>query len=227
MQWLVYVFQLILAVGSLFILSTLLKKNRFYLGNQFLSTYFGFVALYVFFIFLYKVLDSAALMEYSIRISFSSLIIAVLLMYLTIEVLTHSTEVFKAHFARYVIWIVLGLAVIGMMVFMDWLNITGSDISTLDYDDIVFYPFAGYIAFMLIFSMIKLYLYGIRKSEGEVRVYLWFFFIGLAFMILGLVTEALGAIFEGLEVLFDILLFSCLSLGVVFMAISLLRKRNS
>lgn len=218
---------MILAVGALFIVFLLLMKNRSYLGNQLLATSFGFVAFYVTFIFLYKVLDSAALMQYSIRISFGSLIIAVLFMYLTIEVLTHSTEVFKAHFKRYIVWIVLGVIIIGMMIFMDWVYVTGGDISTLDYNMIVFGPFAGYVAFMLIFSMIKLYWFGIRKAKGKPKLSLWSFFTGLTFMLLGLVIEGLGSAFEGYEVLFDILLFLSLSLGVLFMALSLLRKKQS
>jgi hypothetical protein len=226
-EWLVYVFQMILAVGSIFIVILLLAKNRKYLGNQLLATSFGFVAVYVTFIFLYKVLDSASLMQYSIRISFASLIVAVLFMFLTIEVLTHSTEVFKAHFKRYVVWFILGVVIIGMMIIMDWVYVTGDDISTLEYNMIVFGPFAGYVAFMLIFSMIKLYWFGIRKASGKPKLSLWSFFTGLTFMLLGLVIEGLGSVFEGYEVLFDILLFLSLSLGVLFMSLSLLRKKQS
>ncbi len=206
-EWIVYIFQMILAVGALFIVFLLLKKNHSYLGNQLLATSFSFVALYVTFIFLYKVLNSAALMQYSIRISFSSLIVAVLFMFLTIEVLTHSTEVFRAQFKRYVVWIVLGVVIIGMMIVIDWVYVTGDDISTLDYNMIVFGPFAGYVAFMLIFSMIKLYWFGIRKAKGKPKLSLVSFFVGLMFMLLGLVIEGLDSAFQSFALLFDIMLF--------------------
>ena len=45
-------------------------------------------------------------------------------------------------------------------------------------------------------------------------------------MILGVVTEGLGSLIEGLAGLFDMLLFVCLSIGLIFMNLSLLRKKN-
>ena len=112
----VFIFQISLALLSLLIVFLLLTQNRKYLGNQFLSISLGFVAFYVFFIFIYKILNNATLMQYSIRISFSSLIIAVLFMYLTIEVLTHSVDVFKMQFKRYIPWIVLAVIIIGLII---------------------------------------------------------------------------------------------------------------
>ncbi len=55
---------------------------------------------------------------------------------------------------------------------------------------------------------------------------MWSFFLGLVFMVLGLVTEGLDSAIEDLAGLSDMLLFVCLSIGVIFMALSLLRKKN-
>ena len=90
----------------------------------------------------------------------------------------------------------------------------------------IFIAFAGYIAFMLLYSLVTLYIFGIRKNTGKSKQYMWSFFLGLVFMVLGLVTEGLGSAIEGLAGLFDMLLFVCLSIGVIFMALSLLRKKN-
>jgi len=44
-----------------------------------------------------------------------------------------------------------------------------NDISTLDYQDAVFYGFAGYIGMMIIGSMVNLYVSGIKKSSLETK----------------------------------------------------------
>jgi len=123
--------------------------------------------------------------------------------------------------------VILLALIISILLFVsDWILVQNDDITTMEYYMPVFIAFAGYVAFMLIYSLITLYIFGIRKNTGKSKQFMWSFFFGLVFMVLGLVTEGLGAAFEGMAGLFDMLLFVCLSIGVIFMALSLLRKKN-
>ena len=225
-EYFVYFFQLLLVCGAFFISFTLLKQNKKYLGNQLLSISLGLVGIYSFFIFIYKALDSASLLQISIRIGFSALIFSVFLLYCTLQVLIHSSMIIKTQFIKLLVFFLIGLTISILLFVFDWISVENDDITTMDYDMPVFIAFAGYIAIMLIYSLISLYLFGIRKNSGKSKRYMWFFFIGIVFMLLGLVTEGLGSAFEGLQGLFDMLLFVCLSIGVIFMALSLLRKKN-
>ena len=82
------------------------------------------------------------------------------------------------------------------------------------------------MALMLLYSLITLYFFGIRENTGISKQHMCLFFLGLVFMVFGLVTDGLGSTIEGLAGLFDMLLFVCLLFGVIFMALSLLRKKN-
>ncbi len=188
------------------------------MGNQLLALSLGLVGIYAVVLFLYKAFNSALLMQFAIRIGFVALVFAVFLLYLTIQVLIYSSFVIKSFSLRFIIFLGLACVISGFMIFSDWLYVEDNDISTLDYQDAVFYGFAGYIGMMIIGSMVNLYVSGIKKSSLESKRKMWFFFCGLVFMLLGLITEGLGGLFEGMAVLFDILLFLCLSIGIVLMA---------
>ncbi len=226
LEIIVYVAQIVLAVCAFFITFLLLKKNKHYRGNQFLALSLALVGIYALPLFIYKILNSAVILQYAIRISFIALIFAVYFLYLTIQVLMYSRFVFTMKFVRNLIILGIGIGISLCMVFVDWIVLTGQDITTMDYVDWVFYLFAAYIGIMLVASMINLYFAGIRKSSGiSKKKMLWFFF-GLVFMVFALITEGLGGVFkgEGLAILFDLFLFSCLSIGAIFMAFSLLLK---
>ena len=225
-EYFVYFFQLLLSCGAFFISFTLLKKNRKYLGNQLLSASLGLVGIYALLLFIYKVLNSAVLMQICIRIGFSALLFAVFLLFCTIQVLMYSSVIFKTKKIKIIIFFLLALTISILLFVSDWILVQNDDITTMEYKMPVFIAFAGYVAFMLIFSLVTLYIFGIRKNTGKSKQYMWSFFLGLVFMILGLVTEGLGSAIEGLAGLFDMLLFICLSIGVIFMALSLLRKKN-
>lgn len=226
-EYFVYFFQLLLAGGGFFISYTLLKKNRKYLGNQLLSVSLGLVGIYALLLFLYKALNSAVLLYYSIRIGFSALIFAVFLLFCTIQVLIYSSAIFKKKYIQILVLFVIALAISILLFVSDWIIVEGDDITTLEYYMPVFLAFAGYVAIMLLYSMISLYTFGIRKTTGNSKKHMWLFFNGLVFMVLGLVTEGLGSAIEGFPGLFDMLLFICLAIGVIFMALSLLRKKDS
>lgn len=220
----VYFFQLTLAASATFISVTLLRKNSAYLGNRLLSASLALVAVYALVLFLYKVMNSARLLQYSIRIGFIALVFAVFLLFCTIQVLVHSSRVIIMHKFRFLLFLIFGCAVSLLMVFSDWVRVENNDIMTLDYDPRVFLPFAGYIALMILYSMINLYWFGIRSAPKSTRKFLWLFFMGLGSMLCGLITEGIGGTFEGFAELFDILLFLFLSIGAFLMALSLLRK---
>ncbi|QEE16591.1 hypothetical protein DSAG12_02421 [Promethearchaeum syntrophicum] len=225
-EYFVYFFQLLLVCGAFFISFTLLKQNKKYLGNQLLSASLGLVGIYALLLFIYKVLNSATLLQICIRIGFSALLFSVFLLFCTIQVLMYSSVIFKTKKMKLIIFFLLALSISIILFVSDWILVQNEDITTMEYYMPVFIAFAGYIAFMLIYSSITLYIFGIRKNTGKSKQYMWFFFIGLVFMILGLVTEGLGSAIEGLAGLFDMLLFICLSIGVIFMALSLLRKKE-
>ena len=138
----------------------------------------------------------------------------------------YSSVIFKSKKIKLIVFFLLALTISILLFVSDWILVQNNDITTMEYFMPIFIAFAGYIAFMLLYSLVTLYIFGIRKNTGTSKQYMWSFFLGLVFMVLGLVTEGLGSAIEGLAGLFDMLLFVCLSIGVIFMALSLLRKKN-
>ncbi|MHA1673769.1 MAG: hypothetical protein ACTSYI_09070 [Promethearchaeota archaeon] len=192
-----------------------------------LATSLSLVGIYGLLLFLYKVLNSAVLLQYSIRIGFSALLFAVYLLFCTLQVLLYSSYTIKNNKVKFIIWFVIAVIVAGLMAVTDWISVENGDITTMEYNLAVFLPFAVYIAVMLIYSMIVLYSFAIKAASDTSKPYLWLFFFGLLSMFCGLLTEGLSAAFEGLTGLFDILLFVFLAFGVMLMALSLLRKDSS
>ena len=191
-----------------------------------LSASLGLVGIYALLLFLYKVLNSVILLQINIRIGYAALLFAVFLLYSTIQVLIYSSVVFNKKNIKIIFFFLIALAISIVIFAMDWVYVTDNDITTMEYYLPVFFAFAGYIGFMLIYCLITLYLFGIRKTEGISKQNMWFFFFGLVFMVLGLVTEGVGSEIEGFPGLFDLLLFAFLSIGVFLMALSLMRKKT-
>ena len=226
-EYFVYFFQLLLSGGAFFVSITLLRKNRRYLGNKLLAISLSLVGVYALLLFLYKVLDSAVLLQYSIRIGFSALLFAVYLLFCTLQVLLYSSHTIRTHKIKFLIWFLIAAIIVGLMTVTDWISVENGDITTMDYNFAVFLPFAAYVAVMLVYSMLVLYRFAIKTASETSKPYLWLFFFGLLSMFCGLLTEGLSAAFEGLAGLFDILLFVFLAVGVLLMALSLLRKDST
>ena len=112
-----------------------------------------------------------------------------------------------------------------MLAVSDYIEVVDVESATTHFEPVPFYIFAIFVASVLIFSTFSIFYYGIRKAEGESRVKMINFFMGLVFMIISLGLDVIGNLFEN-EVLFDTLLFVSLSIGNVFLIIPILKKKK-
>ena len=118
----------------------------------------------------------------------------------------------------------IAVAIITILIFTDWIFVQNNDLVNMDYADLQFLSFALYIAVMIIYSISRLYLGGIKKTEGNSKKRMQIFLAGLIFALLGLIMEAMDSIFKGYGELFDLLLFSCLTSAIFLMALTFLLK---
>ncbi len=225
-EYIVFILQIVLFSGAFLISYALLKKNREYLGNKTLASTLALVGIYAFFTFIYKALNDAELLQYAIRIALISLTFALFLLFLTIQIIVHSTRVIKIHWLKMVVLFIIGLCIAVAMIISEWISVVGDNIDTMEYVGNIFIIFAIYIGTILIYSMYILYFEGIKKNEGETKTHMISFFLGLGWMLLGLIIEGIGANIEGNCDLFDLLLFLFLSIGVIFMSRAFFNKKT-
>ena len=226
-EYILYILQLALAVLAFLVSFFLIKKDRTYVGNQTLASSIGSLGIFAISIFIYKFTKSTIVIQYSIRISFICLIFSVFLLYVTIQILLYSAKIPKANYKFIGFWFVIAIIITLILVFSDWVYTENDDIATLDYNNNVFFLFASYIAFMLIYSMINLYFKGIKRNSDESKTKMKYFFYGLIFLLLGMISEGFNAIIGNreIDIIFDFTLFSFLFIAIILIGISLLRKK--
>ncbi len=222
-----YIFEFIAMVISFFAAFLLIKQKKLSqvpLGNTFLALANTCVGIYALSTIIYSIIGQEWAVITFLKLGMVAIVMAVLLLYFTMQVLIYSSKWIKIHKVRFWIPLVISLVITLVLIITDFIIVIDAATAETHFQPIPFALFAIFVAFMLIYSAFTLYSFGIRKTTGNSRKRMQFFFIGLIFIIAALVIDVLGNIIEN-EVLFDTLLFGVLSCGVLFVATSFLGKK--
>ena len=222
-----YVFEFITMIISFFAALLLLKQKKISqvpLGNIFLTLASTFVGIYALCTIIYSIIGQEWAVIAFLKLGMIAILMAVLLLYFTMQVLIYSSKSIKMHKLRFWVPLCISLAISLVLVVTDYIIVIDAKTAETHFQPIPFALFAIFVAFMLIYSAFSMYSFGIRKSTGNSRKRMQLFFLGLLFIIGALIIDVLGNIIEN-EVLFDTLLFGILSCGVIFVAGSFLGKK--
>jgi hypothetical protein len=101
------------------------------------------------------------------------------------------------------------------LLFTDYITVVDIATGATHFETLQFSLFAIFVAFVLIYSTVPLYRFGIKKNTGDTKKRAQFFLIALLFFIGSLLIDAIGNIVE-IEALFDTLLFAFISIGILW-----------
>ena len=222
-----YIFEFITTILSFFAALLLIKQKKdsqVPLGNMFLTLASSFVGIYALSTIIYSIIGQEWAVLVFLKLGMIAILMAVLLLYFTMQVLIYSSKWIKIHKLRFWVPLCTSLVISFVLVFTDYIIVIDAKTAETHFQPIPYTLFAIFVAFMLIYSTFSMYSFGIRRSTGNSRKRMQFFFIGLLFIIGSLIIDVLGNIIEN-EVLFDTLLFGILSCGIIFVAGSFLGKK--
>ena len=224
-----YVFEFITMVISFFAALLLLKQKKnsqVPLGNIFLTLASSFVGIYALSTIIYSIIGQEWAVIAFLKLGMIAILMAVLLLYFTMQVLIYSSKWIKIHKLRFWIPFCIALTIALVLAFTDYIIVIDAKTAETHFQPIPYALFAIYVAFMLIYSAFSIYSFGIRKSTGNSRKRMQLFLVGLLLIIGALIIDVLGNIIEN-EVLFDTLLFVALSSGVIFVAGAFFGKKST
>jgi len=224
-----YIFEAITMIISFFATLMLInrkKNSQVPLGNTFLSLANSGVGIYALATIIYSIIGQEWAVIAFLKLGMVAIIMSVLLLYFTMQVLIYSSKWIEIHKFRFWVPLIIALSIAMVLIFTDFIEVIDASTAETHFQPIPFVLFASFVAFMLIYSAISLYYFGIRKAAGDSRKRMQIFFIGLILVISALIVDVIGNIIEN-EVLFDTLLFGILSCGVIFVAGSFFGKNAS
>ena len=219
-----YVFEFILMVLSFiasFLVNRKKSKSEVPQSNLFLSISTIFVGLYALSTIIYSLLRQEWAIIAFLKVGMISIVLAVFCLFLTIQILISSSKWISIHKYYFISLLAATTILTLLLIFTDFIEIIDIKTSETHFNPVIYYPFAIYVAFILIFSTFSTYYYGIRKSTGESRKRMLLFFFGLLIMLGGLIVDTIGNTIE-IEIIFDFLLFCFLSVGISFVTASFL-----
>lgn len=209
--------ELIPTILSIIIIRTLLQKNKLeFIGNKLLALSLFFVGTYTFLTFLYTIIAKAAIIDLFLLISFLCILTALILLYFTIQVVLHSSMWLQGK--EKWIWIILTAAIFIMMISTDFITVVDEAQAITVFDPVVYYIYAGFVLFVLLFSSIQTYRVGIKRiDDAKVKKKMVFFFLALICLIFSLIVDTIGGLVEVGEIFFDIGLFGLISIALLLM----------
>ena len=219
-----YIFEFILMVLSFiasFLVIRIKSKSKVPQSNLFLSISSIFVGLYALSTIIYSLIRQEWAIIAFLKIGMISIVLAVFCLFLTIQILISSSKWISIHRFYFITLLAATTILTLLLIFTDFIKVIDIKTSETHFNPIIYYPFAIYIAFILVFSTFSTYYYGIRKSTGESRKRMLLFFFGLLIMLGGLIVDTIGNTIE-IEIIFDFLLFCFLSIGISFVTASFL-----
>ncbi len=217
-----YIFEFI-TMGISFLVAFLLlmrmKRSLVPVGNASLAIASIFLGIFALSTILYSLIGEASVIIILFKMGLISLLMAVFFLYYTMQVLVYSSKWIKIKKMKKFLWIPLItlILIVLILIFTDYITVINAATAETHFEPFQFMLYALYIAFMILYSTISLYKFGLKKVTGESKKNMQFFFMGLLFFLGALVIDVLNNIFE-YEVLFDTLLFASLAIGVILMA---------
>ncbi|MFX1339018.1 MAG: hypothetical protein ACFFDK_10445, partial [Promethearchaeota archaeon] len=221
-----YIFEFITMVISFSATLMLINQKKYSqvpLGNNFLALANSCVGIYALSTIIYSFIGQEWAVIAFLKLGMVAVTIAVLFLFFTMQTLIYSSKWIKIHKFRFWVPLLISLVISLVLIITDFIEVKDAATAETHFQPIPFALFAIFVASMLFYSAFSLHYFGIRKSTGNSRKRMQFFFIGLILIISALIVDVLGNIIEN-EILFDTLLFGILSCGVTFVAGSFFRS---
>ncbi|WP_457557253.1 hypothetical protein [Candidatus Harpocratesius sp.] len=223
-----YVFECITTISALLASFFLLKKgfsSNDAKSSRFLGFSSFFLGIYALSTIIYSVANSELAIIVLLKIGMIMICFSLLFLFYTMKILIHSS--FWLTTNRILKYLMLGITsgialLLGISNYIQVIDVHNAD---THFDPIIFNIFASFIGIILIYSIFTIYFLGVKKTEGDDRKKMVFFFIGLIFMLFGLIIDAIGNFIEN-ETLFDSLLFGFLSIGNLCIVFCVLYKNQ-
>jgi hypothetical protein len=225
LQYIGYIAEAIGTIAAYFAAYKVYKKNSQYIGNKLMALSIGFIGTYIGSILVYDLIRQALIIQIFYRIGISSLLLGTILLYFSMEVLVHSS-----------VWLKKKVLIISLLVFWiiytificvsDIITIIDISVANTQMDMIPLLILAVSLLFLLITSILDLYLHGFRKAEGSHKKNMLLFLVGLLVALGGLFISVGSSLTEDENIGFimDILFFSILAFSQVLIARGFYRK---
>ena len=208
---------------------SILRKDSKYLANIYLALANVLIGIYLICIFTYDVIKELWAINVFLRIGMISLLFATLFIYYAMIIIMKSSQVFKETKWVYVN-LVIGIAIAIYFIVEDFIreipSVEGAGNVNIQIDII---PLALILVYLFYLTTISLYItfkYGINKIPKGEKGYskIRSFGVGLILFILTLFVNVVSQITANilLGVIFDVLTFSILVLGMLFISFSVL-----
>ncbi len=213
-------------VGLISAIAILLKDSK-YLANIYLALANILIGLYLICIFIYDIINELWAINVFLRIGMISLLFATLFIYYAMIIIMKSVQVFKETKLIYVN-LVIGIAIAIYFIITDFIHQKEASVGNVNIqiDMIPLAMILVYLFYLTTISIIITFKFGINRiSKGE-KGYskIRSFGVGLILFILTLFVNVVSQITEddSLGVTFDVLTFSILVLGMLFISFSVL-----
>ncbi len=208
---------------------SIFRKDSKYLANIYLTLSNILISIYLICIFTYDIIEELWAINVFLRIGMISLLFATLFIYYAMIIIMKSVQVFKETKMVYVN-LLIGIAIAIYFIIDDFIHeiesVEGGGNVNIQIDKIPLVMILVYLFYLTTISIIITFKFGIsRISKGE-KGYskIRSFGVGLILFILTLFVNVVSQITSDvvLGVIFDVLTFSILVLGMLFISFSVL-----
>lgn len=213
-----YIFEFIalcISFWTFFILFKQKKHSQVPLGNTFLALGAFCIGIYALFTIIYSLINQEWAIITFLKLGMISLMAGVLFLFYTMQILIYSSKSINIKKTSYWAPLVAFLTISLILLFTDYITVVDIATGATHFETLQFSLFAIFVAFVLIYSTVPLYRFGIKKNTGDTKKRAQFFLIALLFFIGSLLIDAIGNIVE-IEALFDTLLFAFISIGILW-----------
>lgn len=226
-QILGFIFEGIGLIAGLTIAFLVLRKDSKYIGNRLMAISMVFFGLYMGSILLYDIFYPIFQQDWLIEVFFRICLIAILFgsmfLFFTIQVSVKASIWFT--FKRVAPYVLVLTAYSIWIWFYDFITIiSGDQVNTQAEMIPTLLLLILSVLYFIIRSIVGIYRFGIRKTEGERKKKMITFFMGLIISLAAIIINVLSNILDDPIGVLDVFFFGILALAMVIMALGLTRK---
>jgi hypothetical protein len=226
-QLLGYIFEGIGLASGIIIASIVMKKDSKYIGNRLMAAAMILIGVYMGAILIYDILYPIFKIDLIIQIFYRICVIAMfygtMFLFFSVNVMSRSSSWYsKKNTIPYVVLIFIYAVSICFIHFLEILP--GDQVNTRTSPMYPLYILIVGVMYFIIFSMVNLYRFGIRKSEGVRKKKMVTFFSGLSISLLAVLINVLSNVLSDPLGILDVLFFGVLAAAMVVMTFGFVGK---
>ena len=223
---LTFIFELLTTIISFYVGYLLMKQNEDkQIGNKLLASGIISVGFYTLFTFIYSIIAKEWAIILFLKLGMIIILIGVTLLIFTMKILINSSVWIEK--PEKWIYFSLTLIISVILAVTNYITVIDEENSVTTFNLLVFYTFALYILLLLIYGSYSIYKFGIKRTKGDAKKRMVYFFSGLISLIISLLIDAVGNFFPEFELIFDLMLFTLMTIGMLLMARVFLSKRQN